>query len=68
MLHERRRDGIYKNSSFVPVLVGFLVVILVCLILGWFFLSSGHPVMHTQPQPKNNKGLVVHDASGQHAV
>lgn len=64
---KEERDGIYKNSSIAPVIVGFLVVILVALILGWFFLRSGHPAMHTQPQPLDNKGALVlrvlgHDA------
>ena len=49
-------DGIYRNASIKPVVVGFVMVILLCLIAGWFFLRTGHPVMHTQPQPRNNKG------------
>ena len=50
------RDGIYKNSSIKPVVIGFLLVILLALVLGWFFLRTGHPAMHTNPQPLNNKG------------
>ena len=52
------RDGIYKNSSIKPVILGFLFVIVAALILGWFFLRTGHPAMHTSPQPLNNKGAL----------
>lgn len=61
------RDGIYKNSSITPVIVGFLVIILVALVLGWIFLRTGHPAMHTQPQPLDNKGALVLPATGQDA-
>ncbi len=56
---KEERDGIYKNSSIGPVVVGFVVIILVALILGWLFLRSGHPAMHTQPQPMDNKGALT---------
>ena len=56
---KEERDGIYKNSSIGPVVVGFVVVILLALVLGWMFLRSGHPAMHTQPQPANNRGALA---------
>ncbi len=64
---KEERDGIYKSASIGPVIAGFLIVILVALILGWFFLRSGHPAMHTQPQPANNKGSVMMPAGSRDA-
>ncbi len=64
---KEERDGIYKNSSIKPVILGFLAVILLALVLGWLFLRSGHPMMHTNPQPANNKGSITLPQAGRNA-
>ncbi len=55
---KEERDGLYRNASITPVVVGFLIIILVALIGGWLFFRTGHPAMPVTPQPKNNKGAL----------
>lgn len=52
-------SGIYGNPNFKGIVWAFAFAIVICLILGWFFLRGGHPGMHTQPQPKDNKGQMM---------
>ena len=56
---KEERDGIYRNASIKPVLLGFLVIIFIALIAGLLFFRSGHPAMPVTPQPKNNKGALA---------
>ena len=64
---KEERDGIYKNASIGPVVIGFVAIILVALVLGWLFLRSGYPAMHTSPQPANNKGSIALPRANVHA-
>ena len=56
---KEERDGVYRNASITPVIVGFLIIILVALIGGFLFFRTGHPAMPVTPQPKNNKGALT---------
>lgn len=57
-------NGIYGRPNFGLIVWMFAGAILLALIAGWFFLRSGHPAMHTQPQPKDNKGALVLPLAG----
>lgn len=52
-------SGIYGKPKFGLIVAGAGVVLIVLLIAAVLYLRTGHPVFHTEPQPKNNKGLVV---------
>lgn len=53
---ESENSGIYGKPNFKLIVVLFAVTLLICILAGWIYLRTGHPVMHTQPQPRNNKG------------
>ena len=56
-------DGIYDKPKFGMIVWGFVAVILLGLVLGWLFLRTGHPAMHTTPQPKDNRGALLRPAT-----
>ncbi len=52
------KSAIYGKPKFGLIVWMFAIAIIVALVLGWIFLRSGHPDMHVQPQPKDNKGAL----------
>ena len=51
-------SGIYGKPKFGMIVWMFAIAIVVVLVAGWIFLKSGHPNMHVQPQPRDNKGAL----------
>ena len=57
-------SGIYGKPKFGMIVWMFAIAIVLALVLGLFFLRSGHPDMHVKPQPKDNKGSLSAPISG----
>lgn len=56
---KEENDAIYGKPRFGLIVGGFCLTILLCIVAALVFFRSGHPDMHTQPQPKNNKGMLI---------
>ncbi|WP_419805639.1 hypothetical protein [Terriglobus sp.] len=52
-------SGIYGKPKFGLIVAGAGVALILLLIAALLYLRTGHPVFHTEPQPRNNKGLIV---------
>ena len=56
---EEQTSGIYGKPNFNLIVGLFAVTILVVLVGALFYFRYGHHFMHTTPQPKNNKGMLM---------
>lgn len=52
-------SGIYGKPKFGLIVILFGVALVLCMIAAVIYLSTGHPVFHPTPQPKDNKGTLV---------
>lgn len=52
-------NSIYGKPKFGLIVALAGVVLLLLLVAAVLFLRTGHPIFHTQPQPRDNKGQLM---------